>query len=74
MNCKICGREAQEEEFCMVHLLAYHNLQEKFEVWRRAVDVSWSQFLVDIQKNSLTGVWAKEVAMHLILEETKHVE
>jgi hypothetical protein len=74
MKCKICSREAEEEGFCIIHLLAYRNILEKFEVWRRASDVSWSQFLVEIQKNSLTGVWAKEVAMHLILEETKHVQ
>jgi len=44
---------------------------EKFRVWEAASNVSWSQYLVEIQKNSLTGEWAKEVAKYLIEEETK---
>jgi hypothetical protein len=42
---------------------------EKFKDWQRASELSWSQYLAEIQKNSLTGVWAKEVAKHLIEEE-----
>jgi hypothetical protein len=38
-------------------------------VWQKAKPISWSQYLVEIQKNSLTGVWAKEVAKYLIEEE-----
>jgi hypothetical protein len=52
-----------------VHHKAYENLVEKFQVWQKATDVSWSQYLGEIQKNSLTGVWAKEVAKYLIEEE-----
>ena len=74
MKCKICNRTAIKQEFCLLHLQAYQNILEKFEVWRHASNVDWSQFLSEIQKNSLTGVWAKEVAMQLILEETKHVK
>jgi hypothetical protein len=29
------------------------------------------EYLVEIQKNSLTGAWAKEVAKHLIEEENQ---
>ena len=29
------------------------------------------EYLVEIQKNSLTGVWAKEVAKYLIEEENQ---
>lgn len=46
---------------------------EKFLVWESALDVSWEQYLVEIQKNSLTGLWAKDVAKHLIKEEHKDV-
>ena len=44
---------------------------EKFRVWEAASNVIWSQYLVEIQKNSLTGVWAKEVAKYLIEEENQ---
>ena len=71
MNCKICCREAEENGFCQLHLKAYKNVLEKFRVWEVASNVSWSQYLVEIQKNSLTGEWAKEVAKYLIEEETK---
>jgi hypothetical protein len=44
-------------------------VQEKFKVWKAASNASWMEYLAEIQKNSLTGVWAKEVAKHLIEEE-----
>ncbi|MGE5556421.1 MAG: hypothetical protein ACM3UY_09240 [Methanocella sp.] len=69
MKCKVCSRDSQKGGFCTVHHKAYENLVEKFQVWQKATDVSWSQYLGEIQKNSLTGVWAKEVAKYLIEEE-----
>jgi hypothetical protein len=42
---------------------------EKFKVWQKASPLIWTEYLSQIQKNSLTGVWAKEVAKHLIEEE-----
>jgi hypothetical protein len=74
MKCKICGREAEENGFCTLHLKAYRNILAKFEVWKQASNVSWEQYLEDIQKNSLTGVWAKEVIKTLIEEENRNVK
>ncbi len=71
MTCKLCRRDAKENGFCQLHSKAYRNLQKKFKVWQAASDISWSQYLVEIQKNSLTGVWAKEVAKHLIEDGTE---
>ena len=71
MNCKICCREAEENGFCPLHSKAYKNVVEKFSVWEASSNVSWMEYLLDIQKNSLTGVWAKEVAKYLIEEETE---
>ena len=71
MICRICGREAEENGFCILHSKAYKNVLEKFRVWLAASDVSWGQYLMEIQKNSLTGLWAKEVAKYLIEEEAK---
>ncbi len=47
---------------------------EKFEVWKKASDVSWMDYLVEISKNSLTGVWAKEVTKQLIEGESRNVQ
>jgi hypothetical protein len=69
MNCRICTRDAEENGFCQLHSKAYKNVVDKFRVWEAASQVSWMEYLVEIQKNSLTGVWAKEVAKHLIEEE-----
>ncbi len=69
MNCKLCSREVRESGFCPLHSKAYQNIQKKFKVWEVASNVSWMEYLVEIQKNSLTGVWAKEVAKYLIEEE-----
>ena len=71
MTCKICSRQAEKNGFCQLHAKAYANVLEKFEVWRVASEVSWMEYLVEIQKNSLTGVWAKDVAKYLIEDETK---
>jgi hypothetical protein len=69
MKCNICSRDAQANGYCPLHYRAYQTIVEKFKDWQRASDLSWSQYLAEIQKNSLTGVWAKEVAKHLIEEE-----
>ena len=71
MNCRLCKREAQENGFCRIHSKAYKNVKEKFKVWQAASNVSWSLYLVEIQKNSLTGIWAKEVVKHLIEDGTE---
>ncbi|MGD0406488.1 MAG: hypothetical protein ABSB10_07570 [Candidatus Bathyarchaeia archaeon] len=74
MKCKICSKDVQENGFCMLHLKAYQNIIDKFDVWKKASDTFWSQYLVEIQKNSLTGEWAKEVAKYLIKEENGNVK
>ena len=73
MKCKICERNAEANGFCNLHLEAYKNIIDKFDAWSRASGLNWSEYLVEIQKNSLTGEWAKEVAKHLIEEEKQNV-
>jgi hypothetical protein len=58
----------------MLHLKAYQNIIDKFDVWKKASDTLWMEYLVEIQKNSLTGEWAKEVAKYLIKEENGNVK
>ena len=73
MKCKVCGREAEENGFCVLHLRAYQNVLEKFDVWKKASGTVWMEYLVEIQKNSLTGVWAKDVVKQLIMEGNGNV-
>jgi hypothetical protein len=69
LNCKICDREAVEKDFCALHLKAYENIVKKYDFWRKALQISWKEYLSEIQQNSLTGEWAKEVANYLINNE-----
>lgn len=66
MKCNVCDREAIEEGFCELHRKAYESIFKKYEVWKKALEISWKEYLREIAKNPLTGEWAKEVAEHLI--------
>lgn len=47
---------------------------EKFEAWKKASPIIWTNYLVEIQKNSLTGEWAKDVAKQLLEDESRDVK
>ncbi|MCL2134797.1 MAG: hypothetical protein FWH37_04485 [Candidatus Bathyarchaeota archaeon] len=74
MTCKICNRPNKKNEYCSLHLKAYQNIYKKFEVWKKALEISWIDYLVNISKNSLTGEWAKEVVKYLIEAESRNVK
>jgi hypothetical protein len=69
MKCKICSRETVKEDFCSFHLKANQNIIEKYQIWNNADPLTWCQYLCELQKNSLTGEWAKEVVEYLIEAE-----
>jgi len=69
LNCKICGKEAGEREFCPSHLKAYENILQSFGCWKKGLKIPWKDYLGEIQKNCLTGEWAREVAEYLIKNE-----
>lgn len=75
LNCKVCDRSAVENDFCELHLKAYDNLVNRYSIWKKALKISWREYLSQVAKNSLTGDWVKEVAKYLIEnEETKNVK
>ena len=65
MRCKICGREAGESDYCEFHMKAHEKIVEKYELWRKACEISWKDYLSEIVKNPFTGEWVKEVAEYL---------
>jgi len=69
VNCKLCDREASKKGFCRQHIKAYENLLDRFELWKRALDISWKEYLSEIAKNDLAGIWVKEVSKYLIENE-----
>jgi hypothetical protein len=71
LKCKACDREAVENGFCLLHLKAYENIVEKYDFWRKSLKISWKEYLSEIEQNSLTGEWTKEVANYLINSEER---
>ena len=70
MKCKLCGREnGSQSDFCEPHKKAYRNIRQKFEVWKKALNIEWKEYLKEIAENPLTGAWAKEVAANLLSNE-----
>jgi len=65
LKCKICLREATRNNYCELHGKAYENVVKKYDVWKRALEIDWKEYLSKIAENPLTGEWAKEVAQHL---------
>lgn len=65
MKCRICNKEAVEK-YCELHEKAYRSIVQKYEDWKRAMDISWREYLNEILKNSYTGSWAKEVVEKLM--------
>jgi predicted metal-binding protein len=69
LKCKVCDKEAGKKDFCPLHLKAYENIVEKYDFWRKALKISWKEYLSEIEQNPLTGEWAKEVANYLVNNE-----
>jgi hypothetical protein len=46
-------------------LKAYESIVRRYDFWRKALKITWKEYLSEIEKNSLTGEWAKEVAKYL---------
>jgi hypothetical protein len=68
-KCKACNRKAEEEgNYCEFHAKAYEGLILEYDKWKRALDISWEKYLNEIVKNPLTGIWAKDVAKQLLVE------
>jgi hypothetical protein len=72
MVCKVCSRET-ENVYCTLHFKAYTKLSINFDMWKKTSDILWKKYLVELQKNSLTGEWAKEVINELIMGENGNV-
>jgi len=69
LKCRVCSREAQtqpQSRYCELHQKAYESIQKKFEVWEKASSIEWREYLNEVAKNPLTGIWAKEVARSIL--------
>ena len=61
--CPICGRDVSERsEFCRYHQEAFNNLQSTFEIWKKASEMNWEEYLNKLCQIDETGQWVREVA------------
>ena len=65
MKCEVCGRNAKSR-LCEFHERAHANLLRKFDAWKKAKDISWADYLKEMQRNPLAGLWVKELAQSLL--------
>jgi hypothetical protein len=68
MKCKVCRKEAVSV-YCKFHERAYENLVNGYEEWKRALNLSWREYLNKVIKNEYSGSWVKEVAEQLLKGE-----
>jgi hypothetical protein len=71
LKCAVCDNEAFKQAYCELHAKAYENITRKYRHWKKAMNISWKEYLSQIAENPLTGECAKQVAQHLITIEEK---
>ncbi|MHA1239074.1 MAG: hypothetical protein ACTSSJ_07580 [Candidatus Odinarchaeia archaeon] len=72
MPCPVCGEDSEiEDGFCEKHHKAHENIKTMFSEWKKALNISWEEYLGKIIENDNTGKWAKEVADYLLKNNRK---
>ena len=66
MTCRLCGREIDEGASCPRHGVAYINLEEGYQKWRHALELSWVQYLERLDKVAGTGKLVKEIIADIL--------
>ena len=70
MKCSICGRHViPGGNLCDRHFAAYNNLVKTFKRWKGSMKIGWEEYLRAVKDNPNTGLWAREVAIHLLKEK-----
>ena len=70
MQCPLCNRPITENEaLCTYHQKAYLNLREKYDQWKTALGIGWTEYLREVADNPNTGEWVREVAQYLLQKE-----
>lgn len=60
---------SEKDEYCELHAKAYENIIKRYDIWKKALNITWNDYLNEILKNPLTGVSTKEVAQRLLPKE-----
>lgn len=66
-GCRVCGRERSGDSvYCERHQAAYGSIEEYYPRWRRALGLSWREYLEKVSQISGTGMWVKEVIKDIL--------
>ena len=61
--CTICGRVAlKESDLCRYHQDALDSLKSSYELWRKASEVIWEEYIEKLCQIDETGRWVLDVA------------
>jgi len=66
LKCKICDNDCSNGGYCEPHNKAHEAVVKAYILWKRALEISWKEYLREIVNNPLTGEWSREVAQYLI--------
>jgi flavoprotein len=53
-------------QYCELREKAHENIVQEYDLWKKALQISWEEYLNEVIKNSNTGTWTKEVAKSLL--------
>jgi hypothetical protein len=71
LKCQLCHKEAVGSDYCALHEKAYRNIVAKFDTWKKALRLSWEDYLNAIITNPFSGTKAIEVANLLLSNPRK---
>ncbi len=64
-KCSICNEPTENNQFCEIHQAAYNKLHEEYNKWKKAVEITWEDYLDELIKNQYTGKAIKEIIDYL---------
>lgn len=65
--CKICGKPAKKNKYCVNHINAYNLIKKKYIEWKKAYgNLSFREYLQKIIQLDSVGIWVKEVCQFLL--------
>ena len=70
-ECKICGRDSVNKDYCDYHQAAYSNLKSAFENWTEAIEkLTWEEYINMVYNLENTGQWVKEMIEDIMLQDS----
>ena len=70
-DCPICNRIVMDDDlYCEYHQVAFRKLEEGWEGWKRALDLDWKNYLLQVYEVEGLGRWIQEVIDYIRSQES----